>query len=432
MKTFYAIGGVGKTARAGRAALAGHARSWRSAAALALALVVSIFIGCGGGGGSVAGVGSGGTGSFASGSISGFGSIVVNGIHYDESAASAAGAIQNEDGLVGSSASLKLGMVVNVTGSAISNSSTLPSATANAVSFGSELLGPIEGSINLASKTLVVLGQTVAVTGSTFFDDTLAGGLLALQAGDVVEVYGFYDPASNTVSATRIEKSGAADFKLSGTVGNLNTASSSFSIGSRMVSYANISPASQVPALANGQLVRVKAKNTLTKAGLLDATRIRVHGLGGLGSPGVGDRDEASVEGTVNAFTSATAFSVNGIAVDARNALVSGGAAVALGVRVEVEGSTSGNVLVARKVNVKTSSDIDRDEFQISGTVASLNTSVKTMVVRGVVVNYAGIVQYDNGVEADLGLIPAPVVEVKGIRTAGGTAVQAQRIRFVK
>ena len=121
MKTFYAIGGVGKTARAGRAALAGHARSWRSAAALALALVVSIFIGCGGGGGSVAGVGSGGTGSFASGSISGFGSIVVNGIHYDESAASAAGAIQNEDGLVGSSASLKLGMVVNVTGSAISN-----------------------------------------------------------------------------------------------------------------------------------------------------------------------------------------------------------------------------------------------------------------------------------------------------------------------
>ena len=432
MKTFYAIGGVGKTARAGRAALAGHARSWRSAAALLLALVVSIFMGCGGGGGSVAGVGSGGTGSFASGSISGFGSIVVNGIHYDESAASAAGAIQNEDGLVGSSASLKLGMVVNVTGSAISNSSTLPSATANAVSFGSELLGPIEGSINLASKTLVVLGQTVAVTGSTFFDDTLAGGLLALQAGDVVEVYGFYDPASNTVSATRIERSGAADFKLSGTVGNLNTASSSFSIGSRMVSYANISPASQVPALANGQLVRVKAKNTLTKAGLLDATRIRVHGLGGLGSPGVGDRDEASVEGTVNAFTSATAFSVNGIAVDARNALVSGGAAVALGVRVEVEGSTSGNVLVARKVNVKTSSDIDRDEFQISGTVASLNTSVKTMVVRGVVVNYAGIVQYDNGVEADLGLIPAPVVEVKGIRTAGGTAVQAQRIRFVK
>ena len=429
MKTFYA------TDMASGTVFGNHARSWRMAitglATLVLALAVSIFIGCGGGG-SVAGVGSGGTGSFASGSISGFGSIVVNGIHYDESAASAAGAIQNEDGLVGSSASLKLGMVVNVTGSAINNSSTLPSATANAVSFGSELLGPIEGSINLASKTLVVLGQTVAVTGSTFFDDTLAGGLLALQAGDVVEVYGFYDPASNTVSATRIERSGAADFKLSGTVGNLNTASSSFSIGSRTISYANISPASQVPALANGLLVRVKAKNTLTKAGLLDATRIRVHGLGGLGSPGVGDRDEASVEGTVNAFTSATAFSVNGIAVDARNALVSGGAAVALGVRVEVQGSTSGNVLVARKVSVKTNSDIDLDEFQITGTVGSLNTSAKTMAVRGVMVSYAGTVRFDNGVEADLGLIPAPVVEVKGIRSAGGTAVQAQRIKFAK
>ena len=423
MKTFLAIH---------RAAFAGqHVQGCRSAMALMLTLLMSIFLGCGGGGGSVAGVGSGGTGSFASGPISGFGSIVVNGIHYDESAASAAGAIQNEDGVVGNSASLKLGMVVNVTGSAIDNRSTTPSATANAVSFGSELLGPVD-SINSTSKTLVVLGQTVAVTGSTFFDDALAGGLTALKTGDVVEVYGFYDPASNTVSATRIERSGAADFKLSGTISNLNITSQSFSIGSRTVSYANISPASQVPTLANGQLVRVKAKNTLTKTGLLDATSIRVQGLGGSGSAVVGNRDEASVEGVVNAFTSASAFSVNGVVVDARNAVVSGGAAVVLGVRVEVEGSTSGNVLVARKVSVKTNSDIDMEEFQITGAVGSLNTSAKTMVVRGVTVSYAGTVRYDNGTEADLGLSPAPVIEVKGVRAAGGTAVQAQRIKFAK
>ena len=171
-----------------------YAQGCRKAIALMLALLMSMFIGCGGGGGAgnVAGVGSGGTGSFASGSILGFGSIVVNGIRYDESAASAAGAIQNEDGALGSSASLKLGMVVNVTGSAINNSSTTPSATANAVSFGSELVGPVD-SINFTNKTLVVLGRTVAVTGSTFFDDALAGGLIALRTGDLVEVYGFYN-----------------------------------------------------------------------------------------------------------------------------------------------------------------------------------------------------------------------------------------------
>ena len=410
-----------------------HAQGCRQAMALMLALLMSMFIGCGGGGGAgnVAGVGSGGTGSFASGPISGFGSIVVNGIHYDESAASAAGAIQNDDGTPANSASLKLGMVVNVTGSAINNRSTAPSATANTVSFGSELLGPVD-SINLTSKTLVVLGQTVAVTGSTFFDDALAGGLTALKTGDAVEVYGFYDPASNTVSATRIERSGAADFKLSGTVSNLDVTSQSFSIGTRSVSYANILPASQVPTLANGQLVRVKAKSTLTKPGLLDATSIRVQGLGGPGSRGVGNRDEASVEGVVNAFASASAFSVNGVVVDARNAVVSGGAVVSLGVRVEVEGSTSGNVLLARKVSVKTNSDIDMDEFQITGTVGSLSASAKTLVVRGVVVSYAGTVRYENGTEADLARSPAPVIEVRGVRAASGTAVQAQQIKFIK
>ncbi len=40
--------------------------------------------GCGGGGSDVAGLSSGGTGSFTSGTISGLGSIIVNGIRYDD------------------------------------------------------------------------------------------------------------------------------------------------------------------------------------------------------------------------------------------------------------------------------------------------------------------------------------------------------------
>ena len=89
----------------------GLGRWWRSL--LALVLVAAVAVGCGGGGGStsVAGVGSGGTGSFTSGPITGFGSIIVNGIRFDESAASASGSIKDDDGVVGSSGSLKLGMV---------------------------------------------------------------------------------------------------------------------------------------------------------------------------------------------------------------------------------------------------------------------------------------------------------------------------------
>ncbi|MFN7288027.1 MAG: hypothetical protein ACK5SV_02725, partial [Burkholderiales bacterium] len=41
--------------------------------------------GCGGGGGDLAGIGSGGTGSFTTGVITGLGSIIVNGVRYDDS-----------------------------------------------------------------------------------------------------------------------------------------------------------------------------------------------------------------------------------------------------------------------------------------------------------------------------------------------------------
>ncbi|MBL8459664.1 MAG: hypothetical protein JNM92_09915, partial [Zoogloea sp.] len=52
-----------------------------------VALVVLIVSACGGGGSTdLAGVGSGGSG-VASGSVSGFGSVIVDGVEYDDSAA---------------------------------------------------------------------------------------------------------------------------------------------------------------------------------------------------------------------------------------------------------------------------------------------------------------------------------------------------------
>ena len=58
-------------------------------AALGLAAALSLFA-CGGSGG----VDSGGTGSFASGPISGFGSVIVNGVHFDDAGAT----VSDDDG----------------------------------------------------------------------------------------------------------------------------------------------------------------------------------------------------------------------------------------------------------------------------------------------------------------------------------------------
>ena len=77
-------------------------------------LAVLALAGCGGGG-ELAGVDSGGTGSFAVGTISGFGSLVVNDIRYDDRAAT----VQDAYGTVRTRAELRLGMVVEVEGSAL-------------------------------------------------------------------------------------------------------------------------------------------------------------------------------------------------------------------------------------------------------------------------------------------------------------------------
>ena len=55
---------------------------------LALTTAIALGLSACGGGGDVAGVGQGGTGAFSVGPITGLGSIIVNGIRYDDSRAS--------------------------------------------------------------------------------------------------------------------------------------------------------------------------------------------------------------------------------------------------------------------------------------------------------------------------------------------------------
>ena len=84
-----------------------HLHLTRRTALFAMAGSVAHLAGCGGGGLDIAGISSGGTGSFTSGSISGLGSIIVNGIRYDDSSASVSGSVD-------SASALRPGMVVTL------------------------------------------------------------------------------------------------------------------------------------------------------------------------------------------------------------------------------------------------------------------------------------------------------------------------------
>lgn len=368
--------------------------------------------GCGGGGGSaltaptpVAPV-TPVAASLANGVITGFGSIIVGGVRYDDSAAS----IQDDNNDRLTSAALKLGMVVRIKGGKSANDGVSVRAKADSIVVQSELLGPID-SIDTATGTLVVLGQAVKISATTVFED----GLVAadLTAGAVVEIYGFVDPANNVLSATRVErKPGAKAFKLQGAISSLNAASKTFTLGSLTIGYLSADlPASLV--LANGLVVRVQMA-TAPLSGTRTALKIR--------KPEYEQEDinEVEIEGIVTAYTSNAVFSVNGLVVNTNSATkfeLPVGVLPKVGDRIEVEGSTVNGVLMA--TDVKLENDEDLYKFELHGLVSSLDVKAKAFMLRGVQVGYSDATEFTDGL-THANFADGASVEVKGVLIEGG------------
>ena len=363
-----------------------------------------LMAGCGGGGGGTTTAGSV-AGSSASGAITGFGSIIVNGVRFDDSAAS----VQDDDGVGMNSGDLKMGMVVRIKGGKKTDDGVSIRAKADSIEVHSELQGPVD-SIAAGLSSIVVLGQTVKISTSTFFDDGLTAA--ALKTGDVVEVHGFVDPVAKTFTATRIElKPEAKVFKLQGEISALNTTAKTFKIGTITINYGTAVVPSSL-TLKEGSVVRVRLVTTPVN-GIWTARKVQKFEME------MEDRNEAEVEGIITAFTSTSIFSVNGLPVDASTATFEGSkTGVVLGARVEVEGSIVKGVLVAKKVELEDGADVLK--FELHGTVSSLNTTAKTFVLRGMTVDYSKAtfaLTLDNGLK----------IEVKGM-LAPGNIIMATRI----
>ena len=100
-------------------------------AAIALTLVA-----CGGSGSSGGVAGIGGSGFISSGSVTGFGSVFVNGVKFETGSAT----FDIDDSGSGSQDDLAIGMVVKVNGSINDDGVT---GTATSISFDDELQGPV-------------------------------------------------------------------------------------------------------------------------------------------------------------------------------------------------------------------------------------------------------------------------------------------------
>ena len=334
-------------------------RLGRHALGLLLCLLAAAsLVGCGGG------VGTGGTGSYGSAPIDGFGSVFVGGIEFDAARAS----VLDDDGLPRDGGELRLGMTVEVEGGAVVDAA----ATASTVRIARAVLGPVAAT-DVGARTVLVLGQTVRVNGSTVFDPSLRGGLAALREGDVVAVSALAD-AQGHLLATRIAPAAAGEpWRLRGSVAALDAAAKRFRIGAATLDYA----AAQAPAgLADGQLVNLKL------SGGSAAGAFAVAAFGPV-SQAPAEAADAQVEGLVTGPASSGRFKVGGVDVDAGQASIEpSAAALVAGAQAQIAGRMQGGTLVAARVTLLTPQQAERRIYRLAGAIASVDAAAASLVVR--------------------------------------------------
>lgn len=300
---------------------------------VASALFVLSLAGCGGGGGGTAPAA--GTPVVSRGAITQLGSVYVNGIKFNIDNA----AVNMEDS-TDVAGGLKVGMIVTVKG-------TLDDAshgTASSVDFSDNLKGPIATFSNVSSS-MTVLGQKVRFDPArTVFDNFSGAGTMGVKPGQMVQVSGMAD-ANGTLMATRIERhlpnwTPSSVIELKGSIGTIS--GTTFTINGLQVDASGVT----LPAgVTTGTFVRVEGTLPALSGAPLKATEVKLFTEGVQAEEG----KHAEVEGLVSGLMGTT-FMVGGTSVDAGTQSLAG---VANGVRVEVEGTFSNNVLKATKITIE-------------------------------------------------------------------------------
>ena len=349
----------------------------------------------GSGGGSGSGSGDAGdTGAGISGSgkavgvITQFGSIFVNGIEYDTS-----DAVIVVNGVLATEDDLGVGMVVFIQGTVNEDGVT---GVAEVVIVDDNLKGPIseitsatdESGAVLDARQITVLGIDVVIerTGTVFEDTTFE----SLSAGDFVEIYGFAE-SGNNIRATRVERenfvAGVTKVEVYGAVNALDTTAETFMLGNYTVNYsAAVFDDIDESTFADGLLVEVKGTLASADALSIDATKIEPTGIDGGDAEdngevdvdtSFGDDDEFTTEGTISSYDPATnTFVINGTTVDASSAeLVPGNLILEDGLIVQVEGTFSGDVLIAEEIKSR------RGRIEIEARISGLDEANQSITL---------------------------------------------------
>jgi Domain of unknown function (DUF5666) len=384
--------------------------------ALVAVWCVILMVACGGAGE----LGSGGTGtgsSAALGTVTGLGSVFVDGVRFDDS--NAAVQIDNLTDTPDTTEA-KIGQRVE-----LAFTFNGVDSVAQTVNIEPELVGAVTAAPT--GNGFVVLGQTVVVNTdsaagpATQFDGGYTGLGDVLMA-DLVEVHGVPRTTGGVtvIQATRVEKRVApGHLRVVGVVSGLsNNNGALFNLGGLQV---DASLAVRVPAgraLANGQSVVVLALASGLQTGgsapLLTASRVRIRER-------ANGPELAYVGGVVSNFVANASFNLGGMTVHYDNSveITPNGATLANGAYVQVRGNFAADgSLNATRIKLR-NGILDAD---LRGTAIGYDAQTKTFTVRDVPVN-ALTAQFE-GCQAGVNNV---YVEVKG--RIGLTGVVADSVK---
>lgn len=381
------------------------------------------LIACGG-----SGVGDGGidstpptTTGVSSGTITGFGSVFVNGIKFNTDNAS----IFRGDDQLNVVRDLQIGMLVRVEGD-------LQNSIASSVSFDEDVKGPADGPAT--GNILSVMGQTIITDPATIFNNT---SLSTITAGDILEISGLRNADDDLVASFIERKSSPANvhrYSVIGNVRNLDTNARTFNIDNLSINYsaANINDLAGGNPVA-GQLVEVKDDNRSYVPASSNLIATKVEPQNRLGNGGVAGA-KVEIESIVTQVNSASEFVIGNLVVRTSTStrfLFGTSDNIVAGARLEVEGTVDDNgILSASKVKFE-----DNDaRLQAQVDSNGVNTVAGTITLLGIPVSITSETQMadkrDNNSSLSLSNIQdGDYLEIHGFIGANNLFVASELIR---
>ncbi len=356
------------------------------------------------------------------GEITGFGSVVVNGVRYETGRAEII-----LDGEPGTEAGLSVGAVVTLRGEREPGADT---GSASRIEFDDNVEGPVDA-VDTDSRTVVILGRTVHVSIDTLFEGGPAATLGDLAVGDAAEVSGF-ERTDGSVEATLIRLKPAADrLELTGAAAQVDQAAKRLRIGGSRVDYAGATLDGFADgAPSNGDRVEARGSQRENDGTLIAETL-------SFREKGIDDADEggeAKIEGIITRFASAEDFAVDGQPVITDDDTVFTGGNVSMlaaDVRVEVEGTvTDSGAVLAERVAFAAPS-----QARLAGPVTEIDPADQRLTAAGAAVHTDGMTRFRDASSArqrpfsfdDIG--SGDRIEAAG--TENGEALQARSVTRV-